>query len=166
MPVRTGVGFHSVTALVAFLLESATLIAFTVMELEEGKLAGAVYLPVASMVPSVEEPPGVSLTDQVTEVLVAPVTVAVNVRKAPARMLAVVGATEPETAGVGGGGCFWVEEEPDEQAERTSARARAGSGRRSRENEKSLRIESPLLLRGGAPDNWPKVQKSNGVTLM
>jgi hypothetical protein len=48
------------------------------------------------MVPRVEEPPGVELTDQETALLELFETVAVKVSEAPARMLAVVGETETE----------------------------------------------------------------------
>jgi hypothetical protein len=65
------------------------------------------------MVPSVEEPPEVALTDQDTAVLEEFETVAEKVREAPARMLAVVGETETETDWEEGGGGFElvVEEE-------------------------------------------------------
>src|SRR6185369_13904169 len=53
------------------------------------------------MVPRAAEPPGAPLTDQLTEVLELPETVAVNWRVLPARMLAVVGETLTEVeAGV------------------------------------------------------------------
>jgi len=42
MPVSTGVGLRSVTALVPFLEESAELTALTVTELGLGRVAGAV----------------------------------------------------------------------------------------------------------------------------
>ena len=51
-------------------------------------------MPLAEMVPRVEEPPAVPLTSQVTEVLELPETVAVKGVELPARMLAVVGETE------------------------------------------------------------------------
>ena len=54
-------------------------------------------MPEASMVPRVELPPGVELTDQVTEVLVVPATEAENVRLEPTRMLAEDGETVTET---------------------------------------------------------------------
>ena len=122
MPLRTGVGLSSVTALLELLVESAALTAFTVTELGEGSVFGAVYFPAASMVPRAAEPPAVLLTDQVTEVLVLPVTVAAKVSVAPARMLAVGGVTEIETVSVGGGG-FCLEESPEVQPVRTSAMA-------------------------------------------
>ena len=45
-----------------------------------GGTAGALYNPAVLMVPTVELPPTILLTDQVTAVLVAPVTCAVNCR--------------------------------------------------------------------------------------
>ena len=59
-------------------------------------------MPVESMVPRVELPPGVVLTDQATAVFVEPVTVAEKERVAPARMLAVEGETDTETEAGGG----------------------------------------------------------------
>ena len=61
-------------------------------------------MPLESMVPTVEEPPAVPLTAQVTDVLELPVTVAVNRKVLPARMLALVGETETVVeAGLDGG---------------------------------------------------------------
>lgn len=42
MPVKSGVGFKRVTALLEFFVESAALTAFTVTELGEGSVLGAV----------------------------------------------------------------------------------------------------------------------------
>ena len=51
-----------------------TLVAFAVTYQPAGGDAGAVYLPVASMTPTVELPPGMPLTVQVTAVLATPFT--------------------------------------------------------------------------------------------
>jgi len=60
-------------------------------------------VPLEAMVPRAAEPPRAPLTDQWTEVLELPETVAVNWRVLPARMLAVVGETLTEVeAGVPG----------------------------------------------------------------
>jgi hypothetical protein len=63
-------------------------------------------LPEEVIVPVVELPPATLLTDQVTAVLVVPVTEAVNCWELPARTLAGFGATEtwtlPEVGGFGG----------------------------------------------------------------
>ena len=54
-------------------------------EAEIGKLAGAVYRPVASIVPSVAFPPATPFTPHVTAVLVVFVTITVNCCVAPTR---------------------------------------------------------------------------------
>ena len=60
-------------------------------------------MPLEAMVPRAAEPPGAPLTDQLTEVLELPETVAVNWKVLPERMLAVVGETLTEVeAGVPG----------------------------------------------------------------
>jgi hypothetical protein len=65
-----------------------------------------------------------SFTDQVTEVLVVPVTVAEKANDAPARMLAVGGATLTEIV-AGGGGGFCEEEAVEPQPTRISIKARS-----------------------------------------
>lgn len=98
--------------------------------LDEGSAVGAVYFPVESMVPRVAEPLAVSLTNQETAVLLEPVTVDEKVKESPARMLAVVGATETATvlaAGGSGAGDFGVEEPPPLVAQP----ARSGNRQRS-----------------------------------
>lgn len=104
IPVRTGVGFKRVTALVPFFEESAELTALTVTEAGLGRAVGAAYLPVESMVPRMEEPPEVSLTYQVTAEFCVPETVAEKFAELPARTLTVCGETVTEIAR-GGGGC-------------------------------------------------------------
>jgi hypothetical protein len=64
-----------VTAALAVLVESASLVAVAVCE---PAVAGAVYSPVAEIVPTVESPPVIPSTDHCTPVSVVPVTVAVN----------------------------------------------------------------------------------------
>jgi len=54
-------------------------------------------------------PPATLLTDQVTEVFVVPVTVAVNGWELPARTLAGFGETETWICVCGGGGVFVLE---------------------------------------------------------
>ena len=73
---RNDAGAMIVTVAEADLVESALLAAVTVA-VELAVTAGAVKWPVSSMVPTVELPPAVPLTDQVTPV-VSPVTVAMN----------------------------------------------------------------------------------------
>src|SRR5579863_2790843 len=100
----------------------------------EGRVVGAVYFPVESIVPRAVEPLAVPLTNQETAVLVEPVTVAVNVNELPARMLAVAGATAMVTLFVVGGsgaGDFEVEEPlpPVAQPARSGTRQRSWSSR-------------------------------------
>ena len=76
MPVSVGVGFQRVTAAEADLVVFAALVAVTLTVLGEGRVGGAVYLPVESMVPRAELPPAVEFTDQVTPVFVEPETAA------------------------------------------------------------------------------------------
>ncbi len=83
---------------------SAWLFAVICITAEEGRLGGAVYMPWASIVPSVELPPGTLLTSQVTAVFEVPVTLAVNCWVRPRSTLALAGATETEMEGGGGGG--------------------------------------------------------------
>jgi hypothetical protein len=94
--VITGSGFCNVTAPLPILVVSCALVAVTVTLVGVGKLLGAVYKPVALTVPSVALPPAVPFTDQVTFVFVLPVTVAVNACVAPARKVALAGATTTE----------------------------------------------------------------------
>src|SRR5208283_2517784 len=103
---------------------SAELTALMVTEAGLGRVAGAMYLPVLSMVPRDEEPPEVSLTNQVTAVFCVPVTVAEKVAELPARTLAVCGVTEMVA---GGGGCWELEEPVAPQAA-----CRKGTRRRAR----------------------------------
>ena len=74
-----GVGLSSVTALVLLEVVSAALVALTLTVFGLGRLAGALYFPFASIVPTVADPPFVPFTDQVTFVFDEPLTVALNV---------------------------------------------------------------------------------------
>jgi len=76
MPLSVGVGFHNVTEAEPDFVVSAVLVAVTLIVLGDGSVAGAVYWPVASIVPSVELPPAVEFTDHVTVVFVEPDTLA------------------------------------------------------------------------------------------
>ena len=64
---------------------------------------GGVYLPFASIVPTLELPPGTVSTSQVTLVLLLPVTVAVNCCVCEVVTAAFFGATATEKVGGGGG---------------------------------------------------------------
>src|SRR5215471_4313456 len=71
----------------------ATLVALTVTVHPTGGSAGALYLPALLTVPTVELPPAILLTAQVTAVLDVPVTCAVNRLSPPTVTLALVGLT-------------------------------------------------------------------------
>ncbi len=57
---------------------SAILVAETVTIAGEGTIDGAVYNPLVDTVPTVEFPPAIPFTDQVTPVFAALLTLAVN----------------------------------------------------------------------------------------
>jgi hypothetical protein len=85
---------------------SATLAAWILTEAGEGRLDGAMYFPVASIVPTVAFPEGTPFTDQVTAWLEFAVTVAENWVLSPGRRVALGGAivipleVEPELPAV------------------------------------------------------------------
>jgi hypothetical protein len=72
---------------------SATLVAVTITDAGLGRTAGGVYRPAFEIVPTVEFPPAVPPTAQVTLVSVAPVTDAVNCCVVPMLTVAVAGLT-------------------------------------------------------------------------
>ena len=90
MAIVTG-GAAIVTVAVEDLPGSATLVAVTVTVAGEGTVAGAVYNPVALMVPQAAPVQPAPETEKLTEVLVAPVTVGVNCCVPPVRTEAVDG---------------------------------------------------------------------------
>jgi hypothetical protein len=144
----------SVTELVEDLEVSAELVALMLTVLGDGREAGAEYLPEESMVPSAEEPPAVSSTDQVTAELEMPETVAEKEAELPTRTLAVEGETATVMEAVGGGGVLEVEEaEPQaarEKDKKSNVAQRAGEG---------ARIGSFILGGGEGEDNWTEGQK-------
>jgi hypothetical protein len=77
------------------LVESATLTAVTVTTLGLGTVAGAVYKPVAEIVPTVALPPATLFTAQVTALLKLPVpcTTAANCCVWPTTTLTILGVT-------------------------------------------------------------------------
>jgi hypothetical protein len=91
-------GFCTVTLADPDARESATLVAVTVMVAGLGKVAGGVYTPEFVIVPTVELPPAVPLTSQVTLISVAPVTAAVNCCVVPWLTVVVAGVTATFTA--------------------------------------------------------------------
>src|SRR5882672_7710979 len=95
---ETLIGKTTVTVAVSDFVVSATEIAFTVVA-PAGTVAGAVYRPLALIVPTVALPPGTVFTCHVTVVFVAFVTVAVNCCIRPVTTVAVFGETVTVTAG-------------------------------------------------------------------
>jgi hypothetical protein len=89
----TAIGLRVTVAVAAFVV-SATEVAFTVAVETLPTLAGAVYKPLDETVPS-------PVNDQVTAVLVVPVTVAVNCCVPPPPNEADVGDTDTATAAGG-----------------------------------------------------------------
>ncbi len=113
---------------------SAWLVAVTVMALLLGRVAGAVYWPGVVellMVPVVALPPTTPLTDQVTAVMVVPVTVAVNCSMSPARTVGAEGETVTVICACEGR-TFGVEVEPPPQptSHTTAANAETRAQRR------------------------------------
>jgi hypothetical protein len=103
MPASTGTGFCNVTALLPVAVESAELTARTVTVLEPGTVLGAAYTPDELIVPVAELPPATPFTSQVTERFDEPLTVALKDCIAPARTLALGGATVTVTLDPEGG---------------------------------------------------------------
>jgi len=92
MELMLGAGLLTVTVAEALRLVSAVLVAFTVTVLGEGGMAGAVYRPLTSIVPTVALPPAMLFTDQVTE-FAPPVMVEVNCCVPPVSTPAEAGET-------------------------------------------------------------------------
>jgi hypothetical protein len=111
MLVRTGIGFQSVTALLAVADELAALIALTVTVLLAGTVAGAVNVPDALIVPLAALPPVTPFTCHVTGVFDVPDTVALKVWVALARTSAPAGEIFTLTPDPGAG---VLEFEPEE----------------------------------------------------
>src|SRR5205085_1997519 len=91
--VTATVGLRLIVA-VSDLVGSATLVARTVAVCAVGIEAGAVYSPLASIVP------GPAITAQVTDVLLVPVTEAANCCVSPAVRFAVFGLTVTAIVGL------------------------------------------------------------------
>jgi len=94
----------TVTAAVALFELSAALVASTLTDAGTGRWCGAVYAPVASIVPMLALPPATPFTDHVTAVLVELLTVAVKTCGKPRSKEADAGAIATEME-EGGGGC-------------------------------------------------------------
>ena len=84
---------RSVTAAVSLTCGSTTLTAFTRTIAGEGRLAGALYSPAASIIPTVASPPAMSFTSHFTALLELFCTLAWNCWVAPRATDAVDGVT-------------------------------------------------------------------------
>jgi hypothetical protein len=111
MPESTGTGFCKVTAPLPDAEESAELTARTVTVPAAGSVFGAVYKPDELMAPTAALPPATPFTCQFTDVFDDPVTVALKDCVAPARTLALGGATITVTPDPEGGATEVADEE-------------------------------------------------------
>jgi hypothetical protein len=82
-----------VTALLPVFVASSELVAVIVIVFGVGRLAGAVYIPFASIVPVLALPPAIEFTDQFTVALGLLLTTAANDSFEPARIATAVGVT-------------------------------------------------------------------------
>jgi hypothetical protein len=113
------------------------------------------------MVPRATEPPTAPFTDQVTEVLEVPETLALNGKESPARTFALEGDTTTLTEGGGGDGCLVGEVEAAqpaiESARNTEVRCRT---LRIFSGAPEERFERAVSLGHGAGGGyWTKGQK-------
>lgn len=93
------------TALLPFFVASSELVAVIVIVFGVGRLAGAVYIPFASIVPLLALPPAIEFTDQFTVAVGLLLTTAANDSFEPARIVTVAGVTvTPELAPSGNAG--------------------------------------------------------------
>ena len=100
----TAMSSCNVTVAVALALGSAALTAVIVTVLVDGRIVGAVYSPLAEIVPIVEFPPATPFPVHVTLPFELPVTVAWNCCVCPRNSVALAGCTVTLTLGGGGGG--------------------------------------------------------------
>lgn len=98
--LNTGVGLRTVSAALAKTVGSATLVALIVTGLDAGSAAGAVYFPLASIKPTAALPPVIPLTDHVTAVVAAPLTMALNCCVLLTEIVVLTGSIVTTTAGV------------------------------------------------------------------
>jgi hypothetical protein len=110
-----------VTNEAALFVTSTVLVAFTVTEAGDGSVAGAVYMPVESIVPNAALPPAIPFTVHVTAEFVALPTVAVNFCGSPRRTDAVAGETVTEIFEGGSCGELTSPPQPRNDATRSSA---------------------------------------------
>jgi len=148
---------------VADLVASATLVAVICAVMDAGRSAGAVYTPVALIVPAVALPLATPLTLQVTLVSVALVTVALKVCVLPSTTEALLGViatvTEAGVGGRGGGGGSAAELTPPPPqpsmhalaARRTERKAKTGMAARVHGGNAIANFITPSVERGRIP---------------
>ncbi len=147
-----------VTVAVADFVASATLVAVICTVTDAGRSAGAVYTPVALIVPAVALPLATPLTLQVTLVSVALVTVALKVCVLPSTTGALLGVivTVMEAGGGGGGGGSAAELTPPPPqpsmhalaARRIERRAKTGTAARVHGGNAIANFIPPSVERG------------------
>jgi hypothetical protein len=145
IPVRTGMGFWNVTALLPDAEASAELTARTVTVLEPGIVFGAAYMPDVLIVPVVALPPVTLFTCHVTAGFDEPETVALKDFVAPARTLALAGETMTVTLDPEGGVVGLEFDElfvvPVQPASSIAASRNTGSGERRKTGLLTLAID-------------------------
>ena len=119
--METEISLEIVTSDDELLLPSVALVARTVTETGDGRFAGAVYIPVESIVPNVAFPPAIPFTVQITAGFVALLTVAVKACGSPRRTEAVAGAIVTEIFEGGSCGEPTSPPQPRNDATRSSA---------------------------------------------
>ncbi|HLK05298.1 MAG TPA: hypothetical protein VKT53_12730 [Candidatus Acidoferrum sp.] len=120
MATPTGGGAVTVTVAFPVLVVSACEVAVTVTVPPVGTFAGAVYRPVALIVPMLAAPADGLLICHVTAVFAVPVTVAVNCCVLPVCTLGIGGVTDTTI----GGGVMVVPPGPAQPAANTAAKIR------------------------------------------
>jgi len=150
-----------VTVAVADFVASATLVAVICTVTDAGRSAGAVYTPVALIVPALALPPATPFRLQVTLVSVALVTVALKVCVLPSTTGALLGVivTVMEAGGGGGGGGSAAELTPPPPqpsmhalaARRIERKAKTGTAARVRGVNAITNFIPPSVERGRIP---------------
>lgn len=106
-----------------------------------GSAAGGMYRPAFVIIPTVALPPAIPLTDQVTAMLLVPLTVSENCwAGSPARTLSVAGVTETVTEPV-----ELAPLPPDAQASRKNE-AHHGRKKRSRKRRSRVGVTNALTV--------------------
>ncbi len=97
--VTVGTGFSSEIMLLPERVLSETEVASMLTEAGLGRAVGAVYTPVALILPTVASPPAVPFTDHVTDWSITFLMLALNCCVSPERTLAVAGVTVTDEEG-------------------------------------------------------------------